>query len=97
MQNIPRIFAPIPNEIAFAKLSLQSKFHEAIVNLSNENVERNVRLGANIHAPGDASEIMAMEKIALDDEEVQKAIKKLQLPEGSVVISDPWIYGRSSL
>jgi len=54
-------------------------------------------LGANVHAPGDAAEIMAIEKIALEDEEVKKAIKKLQLPPGSVVISDPWIYGKTSL
>jgi hypothetical protein len=52
-----------------------------------------VRLGANIHAPGDVAEIIAMEKIALEDEKVKEAIKKLELPEGSVIISDPWIYG----
>ena len=67
------------------------------MNLSLQKVERNVRLGANIHAPGDATEIIAMENIALEDEEVKKAIKKLQLPAGSVVISDPWIYGMFSM
>jgi primary-amine oxidase len=73
---------------------VQSKFHEAIVNLTCQEVERNVRLGANTHAPADVAEIMAMEKIALEDEGVREAIKQLQLPEGSVVISDPWIYGK---
>ncbi|GAB7346684.1 hypothetical protein MBLNU459_g1806t2 [Dothideomycetes sp. NU459] len=70
-----------------------SKFHEAVVNLSTQTVERNVRLGANVHAPGDGEEIIAIEKLALEDKSVQEEIAKLQLPEGAVVICDPWIYG----
>jgi primary-amine oxidase len=35
-----------------------------------------------------------VEKIALEDEGVKAEIAKLQLPEGTVVISDPWIYGK---
>jgi len=34
-----------------------------------------------------------VEKIALEDEAVKAEIAKLKLPEGTVVISDPWIYG----
>jgi primary-amine oxidase len=75
---------------------LQNKYHEAVVNLSTAVVEKNARLGANIHAPGDEAEIFAMEKIALEDETVRAALKKLRLPEGSVVVSDPWIYGMCS-
>lgn len=37
-----------------------------------------------------------VEKVALEDEGMKAAIAKLQLPEGSVVIVDPWIYGISS-
>ncbi|KAL1310980.1 hypothetical protein AAFC00_001200 [Neodothiora populina] len=70
-----------------------NKFHEAVVNLSAQTVERNVRLGANVHSPGDGEEILEIEKLALEDPEVAAEIKKLQLPEGSVVICDPWIYG----
>lgn len=70
-----------------------NKFHESVVNLSTQTVERNVRLGANVHAPGDGEEIIAIEKLALEDEGVKEEIKRLQLPEGSVVICDPWIYG----
>ncbi|KAF2759945.1 hypothetical protein EJ05DRAFT_437265 [Pseudovirgaria hyperparasitica] len=70
-----------------------NKFHEAIVNLTKNLVERNVRLGPNIHANGDGEEIIALERIALEDEAVKAEIAKLQLPEGAVVISDPWIYG----
>jgi primary-amine oxidase len=34
-----------------------------------------------------------VEKIALEDEGVKAEIAKLKLPEGTVIISDPWIYG----
>lgn len=72
-----------------------NKFHEAIVDLSAGRVERNVRLGPNVHGNGDGEEIIAMERICLDDEKVQAEIAKLELPEGTVVIVDPWIYGEN--
>ena len=34
-----------------------------------------------------------MERISLADEGVQKEIQKLKLPEGAVLVCDPWIYG----
>lgn len=37
---------------------------------------------------------MEIERIALADEGVKAEIAKLQLPEGAVVISDPWPYGK---
>ncbi|KAF2670706.1 hypothetical protein BT63DRAFT_199495 [Microthyrium microscopicum] len=70
-----------------------NRFHEAVVNISRHVVERNVRLGPNIHGPADGEEILAMERIALDDEGVQRQIQKLKLPAGTVVVIDPWIYG----
>jgi primary-amine oxidase len=73
---------------------LQSKFHEATVNITGRKVEQHVLLGANIHAPGDGAEIIAMEQIALADESVRAEIKKLKLPEGAIVMCDPWIYGK---
>jgi primary-amine oxidase len=72
---------------------LQNKFHEAVVDLSSGHVHFNVLLGKNIHANGDGEEIVEIEKIALADEGVQAEIAKLELPEGTVVIIDPWIYG----
>ena len=72
---------------------MQDKFHEAVINLSQNRVERNVRLGPNVHSPGDGEEIILVEKIALEDEAVKAEIAKLRLPEGTVVICDPWIYG----
>ncbi|QSZ31343.1 hypothetical protein DSL72_000906 [Monilinia vaccinii-corymbosi] len=73
------------------------KLHEAIVNLSTGQVERNVRLGPNVHAGGDAEEIMAAEVAALEDAGVKAEIAKLQLPEGTVVVCDPWIYGSDGI
>lgn len=75
-------------------LTWQDKLHEAIVSLSSGKVESNVRLGPCVHSNADGDEIVAVEKIALEDAGVQAEIAKLQLPEGTVVISDPWIYGK---
>ena len=75
---------------------MQDKLHEAVINLSQGLVESNVRLGPNLHSNADGAEIMMVEKIALEDEGVKAAIAKLELPEGTVVISDPWIYGMST-
>lgn len=74
-------------------LHSQSKFHEAVINLTDRVVEHNVRLGANRHGNGDTDEILKLEKIAVEDPLVKAELAKLQLPEGTVVISDPWIYG----
>lgn len=57
-------------------------------------VEYNVRLGPNMHSWGDAEEIIEIERVALEDEKVKEEIAKLKLPEGTTVISDPWIYGK---
>lgn len=64
------------------------------MNLSQGYVESNVRLGPNIHACADSEEIMRVEQIALKDEGVKAEVAKLRIPEGSVVICDPWIYGK---
>ena len=58
-----------------------------------QDVESNVRLGPNMHAPGDGEEIIAIERITLEDEGVRAEIAKMKLPEGAVVVVDPWIYG----
>ncbi|KAF4619083.1 hypothetical protein G7Y89_g14764 [Cudoniella acicularis] len=73
------------------------KLHEATVNLSSGKIESNVRLGPNVHSNADGEEILMVEKIALEDEHVRAEIAKLQLPEGTVVISDPWIYGSDGI
>ena len=73
---------------------VEDKLHEAIVSLSRGKVESNLRLGPYVHSAADGGEIVRVEKIALEDEKVKAEIAKLQLPEGTVVISDPWIYGK---
>ena len=64
-----------------------------MVDLKRQHVESNVRLGANKHGNGDGEEIVMIEKIALENDGVRAEIAKLQLPEGTVIICDPWIYG----
>jgi primary-amine oxidase len=39
---------------------------------------------------------MAIEAIAMEDEAVKAEIAKLQLPQGTVVMADPWIYGEKA-
>ncbi|KAF4831072.1 Copper amine oxidase 1 [Colletotrichum tropicale] len=72
-------------------------FHEAIVNLATAKVESNVKLGANLHGNVDYDEAQMVEKIALEDPAVLAEIKKLELPEGTVVCADPWIYGTDGI
>ncbi|KAK5240787.1 hypothetical protein LTR40_013594, partial [Exophiala xenobiotica] len=50
-----------------------------------------------MHGNGDYDEILQVEKNALEDEGVKEALKKLQLPEGTVVCADPWIYGSDGI
>lgn len=64
------------------------------MNLSHDTVESNVRLGPYTHANGDGEELMAVEPLVLADARVQAELAKLELPEGSVVVVDPWIYGK---
>lgn len=73
------------------------KLHEAVVNLTQQRVESNIRLGPNVHAPADGEEILAVERVALEDDGVKAEIAKLQLPEGTAVLSDPWIYGTDGI
>ena len=75
----------------------KEKLHEAIVNLTQQKVESNVRLAPHFHGAGDYEEIILVEKIALEDEGVKAEIAKLGLPKNTAVISDPWIYGMAVL
>lgn len=46
-----------------------------------------------MHGAGDGEELIAIETTALEDEQVKAEIAKLELPEGTVIVCDPWIYG----
>ncbi len=63
------------------------------MNLSDGKVESNLRLGPNVHSTADGREMVEVERVALTDLGVLAEIAKLELPEGTVVVSDPWIYG----
>ncbi|KAK3313252.1 copper amine oxidase [Apodospora peruviana] len=71
--------------------------HEAVINLTKNTVESNVKLGPFLHPNADGDEIIAVEKALLAHPEVQAEIVKLKLPEGTVLVSDPWIYGSDGL
>jgi primary-amine oxidase len=76
---------------------LKDKLHEAVVNLTRGTVESHARLGPNVHSNADGGEIIMVEKAALEDEGVKAEISKLKLPEGTIVVCDPWIYGEITL
>lgn len=63
--------------------------------MSEQKVEHNARLGPNVHANADGEEIMMVERVVFEDQGVKAAVAKLKLPEGAVVVCDPWIYGMS--
>ncbi|KAK8170183.1 copper amine oxidase [Phyllosticta citrichinensis] len=94
--------SPLPSGIrrkAFINYYIRNtnKFHEATVDLTSRSVESNVRLGPNLHANADGDEIVAIEKIAIEDPKVKAEVAKLQLPKGAVVVCDPWIYGSDGI
>jgi len=82
----------LPSRKAFCVYYIRntSHLHEAVVDLSEQKVEYNVKLGPNVHANIDGETIIGIEKIALEDEGVKAEIKKLQLPEGAFIVCDPW-------
>ncbi|EPS45779.1 hypothetical protein H072_166 [Dactylellina haptotyla CBS 200.50] len=65
---------------------------EYVINLATEAIESKNKLDG-FHSCADGEEILQIEQVCLEDEGVKAEIAKLQLPEGTVVLSDPWIYG----
>ena len=88
----PLAVAP-PLSFTLAKHSCVKKYGSATWPVLRSQVEGNVRLGSGVHGPADGPEIIKIEEICLRDEGVRAEIAKLELPEGTVVIGDPWIYG----
>lgn len=83
----------MPARAAFTDAGFQHNLHEAVVNLTTGKVEANAKLGPFMHPNGDGEEIIAVEKALLEHPEVQAEIAKLQLPPGTAVVVDPWLYG----
>lgn len=69
------------------------KFFEAIVNLDTKEVESNIRLADDVHGCADSAEVALVEKLCLEDDLVKAEIEKMNLPEGIMVVCDPWMYG----
>lgn len=69
-----------------------SRFYEATINLAGPKVERLVTVPAGLHGPCDDDEILEVERLTLADVRVKDEIAKLQLPAGTVVVCDPWIW-----
>ncbi|KAK6330431.1 hypothetical protein TWF696_003527 [Orbilia brochopaga] len=65
---------------------------ECVINLASETIELNNKLDG-FHSCADGEEILEIERTCLEDEGVKAEIEKLKLPEGTVVLADPWIYG----
>lgn len=89
---IPQVTSDITQTSIIAN-NLQDKLHEAHVNLKDARVERNVRMEAHVHAPNDPEEVFAIEDAVLKHSQVQAELAKLQLPTGTHIVCDPWIYG----
>ncbi|KAJ4291378.1 hypothetical protein N0V88_005971 [Collariella sp. IMI 366227] len=93
-ERVEGILGPMPGWVEEAhRWYSRHNLHEAVVNLTTDKVETNAKLGPFTHANGDGEEIIAVEKALLAHPDVQAEIAKLKLPEGTVVVSDPWIYG----
>lgn len=88
--------SPKPDVGGGSDVSTQARLYEAIVNLSDCAVEHNAVVGSQHHAPADADEIEAVEKAVLNDEQVRAELRKLQLPQDTQFVCDPWIYGERS-
>lgn len=78
-----------------------SKLFEAYILLEEEErgggglvavLESNFRVKEGYHAHADGQEIVKVEEVVLQDEGVKAELAKLELPEGTVVISDPWTF-----
>lgn len=51
----------------------------------------------HVHAPNDPEEVFAIEAAVLKHPQVQAELAKLQLPPGTHIVCDPWIYGMGSI
>ncbi|KAB5582956.1 copper amine oxidase [Coniochaeta sp. 2T2.1] len=94
-----RTGAPLPQPpariayVLFHRLDT-NKFLEARVNLQTKSVISLKDLPKGSQGPADVDEMIEVENYCLEHPDVIAEIKKLQLPEGTTVCTDPWIYGR---
>ncbi len=84
-----RDFTPVRRAWVNYYLAGTPSFFEVIVNLATKIIERHLEVPAGLHGSCDDEEILEAERITLADPRVQEEIRKLELPEGTVVVCDP--------
>jgi primary-amine oxidase len=63
--------------------------------LTDSKVLQNKRLEPEFHGATDFEEMDDIAKLVDEDEQVKAVIAKLQLPEGAVVVAEPWMFGKT--
>ncbi|EXJ85677.1 primary-amine oxidase [Capronia coronata CBS 617.96] len=71
--------------------------HEVIINLTKGVVESDTALDALFHPNGDYQEADEVAATAMADPGVRAEIAKLKLPDPSLVVCEPWIYGTDGI
>ncbi|CCX31810.1 Similar to Copper amine oxidase 1; acc. no. Q12556 [Pyronema omphalodes CBS 100304] len=90
---------PKPLRCAYAAYYIRNtpSFFESVIDLETSSLLSTIPIKAHFHGPADGPEILLVEKVALEDPKVQAELAKLELPAGSKVVSDPWIYGSDGI
>ncbi|TLD16969.1 uncharacterized protein PgNI_02190 [Pyricularia grisea] len=86
--------APVtrPDRLARVQAFVQNMLHDIIVNLSVEEIVKDEELVGR-HSFSDTVFMQNVAEATMEDPRVQDEIKQLNLPEGAVVIVEPWSYG----
>jgi primary-amine oxidase len=86
---------PKPARIAYSlfhRLDTR-KLQKALISLDTKRVISVKELPNSIQGPVDIDELIEMEQVCLQHPAVLAEIKKMALPRGITVCTDPWIYG----
>lgn len=85
--------ARVASALVAVKTAAKTTFIEYTVSLTESALLSSNELSDDHHAGIDGEEMLAAEAALLADATFLKAIEELRLPEGSVVVADPWIFG----
>lgn len=64
-----------------------------MISLTTGGLVYNKEMDRFVHGPADLDEVARIETIVQNDPDVQKELKKLNIPDISLVLIEPWIYG----
>lgn len=70
--------------------------HELLYNLDEKAVVSDTIAQPHLHASIDTGELEIAEAKLLENADFQEAVKRLKLPSGARLVTDPWIYGCDS-